>query len=159
MSNSNKSDLSTEALKKFRVIFNSIKTHFQHIEEDCQISGAQLWALSKIHETPGVRVSDLAVALSIHQSTASNLVEQLVTKKMVTRKRGPIDHRIVRLYATPEANTIIQRAPKPFKGVLPDALEKLPETSLVALNQHLSELIKALDSSNDDAANTPLSDM
>ena len=63
-----------EALQSFRIIFRSVRRHFHEVEEQCGISGSQLWALSVVAQSPGIRVKDLARSMAIQQSTASNLV-------------------------------------------------------------------------------------
>lgn len=49
-----------EALQNFRIIFRSVRRHFHEVEERCGISGSQLWALSVVVQSPGIRVKDLA---------------------------------------------------------------------------------------------------
>lgn len=147
------------ALKQFRVIFRSVKKHFQFVEKRCQISGSQLWALALIAEVPGIRVTGLAEGLSIHQSTASNLVDQLVQKNLIRRKRSTQDNRIVRLYVTEAGAEIIQKAPKPLRGILPDALSQLPPEVLEQLNQCLTSLIDGMKSRDEEASGIPLADI
>ncbi|HBZ08040.1 MAG TPA: MarR family transcriptional regulator, partial [Massilia sp.] len=67
----------TRVLRQFRIVFNAVKNHFRQVERDAGLGGAQLWALSVIAQSPGIGVTDLARALDIHQSTASNLVRAL----------------------------------------------------------------------------------
>lgn len=147
------------ALKRFRVIFRSIKKHFQYVEKRCQVSGSQLWALAMISEVPGIRVTELAEKLSIHQSTASNLIDQLVQKKLLLKKRATNDNRIVKLYVTEAGDAIVQQAPKPLRGILPDALAQLPPETLGQLNQCLSDLLQSMNSRDEEASGIPLADI
>ncbi len=149
----------TLALKQFRVIFKSIKKHFQFVEKRCQVSGSQLWALALIAEIPGIRVTELAEKLSVHQSTASNLIDQLVQKKLVIKKRAANDNRIVQLYVTEAGDAIIQQAPKPLRGILPDALAQLQPEALIQLNQCLSDLIQSMKSRDEEASGVPLDEI
>lgn len=148
-----------QVLKQFRVIFRSVKKHFQFVEKRCQISGSQLWALAQVAETPGIRVTELAERLSIHQSTASNLVDQLVQKKLIRKKRSTSDNRIVKLQVTEEGEAIIASAPKPLRGILPDALEQLPPETLAQLNRCLTELMQSMESRDEEASGIPLADI
>ena len=66
-------------LRKFRSVFNAVKTHFQQVEKRAGIGGAQLWALSVVHAQPDIGVGGLARAMDIHQTTASNLVKAMAT--------------------------------------------------------------------------------
>lgn len=147
------------ALKQFRIIFRSVKKHSQFIEKHCQVSGSQLWALSQITETPGIRVTELAAGLSIHQSTASNLIDQLVREKLVRRRRSTSDNRIVKLYVTTAGEEVVRKAPKPLRGILLEALSQLAPESLAQLSHGLEELIQKMETRDDKAGGIPLADI
>jgi len=80
-------DASKRVLRKFRLVFNTVKAHFQSIEKKVGIGGAQVWALSVIANNEGIGVNDLALSLDIHQTTASNLVRGLVKLEMIEYKK------------------------------------------------------------------------
>ncbi len=147
-----------DVLRKFRVVFSSVKRHFEDIESKCGVSGAQLWAISEIAESPGLKVSELARAMSVHQTTASNLVRDLEKKGLVRKKRGS-DQRVVRLYLTKMGNDVVARAPKPMIGVLPDALQRLPEDVLSNLSGNMDALIATMQLKDEAAAAKPLSEI
>jgi DNA-binding MarR family transcriptional regulator len=86
---------STRVLRQFRVVFNSVKTHFRQVEREAGLGGAQLWALSVIQRRPGIGVTELARELDIHQSTASNLIKALVERGLVETSRHGVDRRSV----------------------------------------------------------------
>jgi DNA-binding MarR family transcriptional regulator len=148
-----------QALKSFRVIFRSVRQHFHEVERRCGVSGSQLWALSVVVGTPGIRVKDLAQAMAVHQSTASNLVEQLSRQALIRRERDRIDHRIVQLYPTDTGRTVIDRAPRPLSGLLPDALARLEPARLAVLNELLAEVLSGMRDIEPEAALTPLADI
>ena len=81
-------DLQLEVLRKFRLIYGSVKKHFRDVEKACGISGSQIWILRDIATSPGTGVSRLAERLSIHQSTCSLLVEKLVGAGLVSKTRA-----------------------------------------------------------------------
>jgi DNA-binding MarR family transcriptional regulator len=148
-----------DALRSFRIIMSSVRRHFRWIEEQCGISGAQLWALGQIQQTPNCKVSNLAAAMSIHQSTASNLVEKLESKGLIEKRRDQPDQRVVRLCLTGAGEKVMSRAPMPFDGLLPNALSALPAASLNNLNLSLIELLEHMAIKDSTAATTPLSDI
>src|SRR5690349_10765682 len=86
-------------LTLFRQIVASAKRHFQSVQKKCGITGAQLWALWQISAHPGLKVGDLARHMSVHQSTASNLVDRLHSLGLIRRERTRSDQRVVRLFA------------------------------------------------------------
>jgi len=148
----------TRVLRQFRVVFNSVKTHFRQVERDAGLGGAQLWALSEIAQSPGIGVTELARALDIHQSTASNLVRNLSARGLVDAVRGGADRRSVALHALPAGEALLARAPLPFAGVLPQALASLDAATLQRLEQDLARLIAVL-AADPSSAQVPLAQL
>lgn len=146
-------------LKQFRIIFRSVKRHFQWVESQCGVSGAQLWAIAAIGGAPGMKVSELAKSLGIHQSTASNMLDRLEATGLVRRERISSDQRVVRLYLTAKGDQVLAVAPQPFQGVLPDALGSIPQTSLDALDSNLAILLDTMKLKDVSARDTPLSEI
>lgn len=96
-------------LRQFRVVFNAIKTHFRQVERDAGIGGAQLWALSVIQSTPDIGMNELARALDIHQSTASNLIKALIERGlMATLARLELDlAKLIRILAVDDSGASV----------------------------------------------------
>jgi DNA-binding MarR family transcriptional regulator len=141
----------TRVLRRFRLVFNAVKTHFRQVEKTAGVGGAQLWALSLIRDAPGMGVNDLARAMDVHQSTASNLVKSLVEQGMIVVTKNSTDRRTVQLRTLPAGAKVLRRAPEPFAGVLPDALNSLDLKTLARLENDLGKLIEALDVDERDA--------
>ena len=131
-------------LRRFRVVFNAVRTHFKQVEKQVGLGGAQVWALSLIRDQPGIGLGELARGMDVHQSTASNLVKGLLQKGLIRADKGSTDKRQVQLVALPEALNLLVQVPGPFEGVLPEALEKLPPQTLARLDRDLAELITLL---------------
>jgi len=142
-------------LRRFRSVFNAVKTHFQQVEKIAGVGGAQLWALSVIESRAGIGVSDLARAMDVHQSTASNLVRSLVERELIAAAKDAPDRRAVQLRVLPAGHRVLQRAPGPFTGVLPKALASLDAKTLARLDRDLALLISVLDA-DERGANIPL---
>lgn len=145
-------------LQQFRIVFNAVKTHFQQVERKAGIGGAQVWALSIVQQRPGLGVNELAKALNVRQPTASNLVRHLADQGYLEARRGGVDRRAVQLRATRAGAAVLARAPGPFSGVLPAALEALPAPMLARLEADLGALIRQL-GADDAAAKIPLAQL
>ncbi|MFM2066562.1 MAG: hypothetical protein RLZZ584_1471 [Pseudomonadota bacterium] len=145
-------------LRRFRLVFNAVKTHFQQVEKQAGIGGAQLWALSVVATSPGIGVNALAQAMDVHQTTASNLVKSLVTAGLIAAEKSAPDRRAVQLKLLPAGAKVMRKAPGPFAGVLPDALAGLDAATLERLDQDLAKLITALQA-DERAAGIPLAQM
>lgn len=134
----------TLVLRRFRVVFNAVRTHFQQVEAVAGVGGAQVWALSVIRANPGLGVTDLAAAMDVHQSTASNLVKSMIARGLISTSKGLQDKRSVALTILPAGEQVLKQAPGPFEGVLPDALMRLEPEQLDRLDLELAALIKLL---------------
>lgn len=148
-----------EVLEQFRIIFKSIRRHFLTVERRAGISGAQLWALAQVAARPGIKVGEMAAALAIHQSTASNLLRRLEALKLVSRSREGEDQRTVQLSATARGQRVLRRAPQPLIGVLQQALSDLPTPNLARLQRELIALIRAMQAKDLDARARPMSEL
>ncbi len=151
-------DAAIAVLRQFRQVFNAVKSHFQQIEKTVGMGGAQVWALSVVRDNPGIGVGALAKAMSIHQSTASNLVRTLIDRDMVVGVKQGADRRAVQLNLLPAGARVLKNAPGPFAGLLPDALKSLPPATLARLNTDLAQLIVAI-AADEAGASIPLSDI
>ena len=149
-----------EVLEQFRVIVKSIRRHYQDVERRAGVTGAQLWALAQIAEQPGGQVGELARALAVHQSTASNLVRGLEKRRLVTRARRGRDLRHVQLYPSKQGLALLKAAPRPLIGVLQQALSEMPAARLVALHAQLAHVVGLMRRKQVAAARAlPLSEM
>lgn len=151
-------DPASRVLKRFRLVFNSVKTHFRQVEKKAGVGGAQLWALSLVRDKPGLGVKGLAAAMDIHQTTASNLVKALVTMGLLSAQNGATDRRTVQLHVLPAGSRVLRKAPGPLAGVLPDALSRLDAATLARLDRDLASLIAVLNA-DERAAGIPLAQM
>jgi DNA-binding MarR family transcriptional regulator len=145
-------------LRRFRLVFNAVKTHFQQVEKKAGVGGAQLWALSVIRGSPGIGVNALARSMDVHQTTASNLVKALVALNLVAAEKNGPDRRAVQLRVLAAGSRVLRKAPGPFAGVLPEALARLDSKTLERLDSDLAQLLIELHA-DERAAGIPLAQM
>lgn len=151
--------LALEVLKQFRLVYGAVNRHFRDIERRCGLSGAQAWLLRELSRSPLLGVTDLATRMSVHQSTASQLIEKLVRAGYVERAAHEEDKRRVRLRISRRGRACLKRLPQPAEGVLPRALGKLPRPSLRALRSSLARLISQLQARRAQDAQAPLGEL
>lgn len=145
-----------EALKKLRIVVRAAQRHSNWIEKQCGVTGAQLWVMQELHESPGLRVGDVSQRLAIHQTTTSNLVDALVKKGYVTKTRDTEDQRVVKLALSEKGEAVINRAPTPARGLLPESLQKLDAKQLRDLNKSLQALLDVIERADESFAMQPL---
>lgn len=142
--------------KQLRLIFQVVQAHSKTVEQQCGLSSAKLWMMWELFANPGLRVSELAKALTIHPSTCSNMLDQLEDRKLLRRNRSLTDQRAVHLYLTEEGERVLSIAPRPAQGKLSDALEHLSDDHLVHLEEGLSQLLDAMKVKDEKAAMIPI---
>ena len=147
-----------DVLMKFRLVINTAKRHYSWIEKQCGVSGAHMWALSELQESPDMRASDLAAVMAIHQSTVSNLLDKLESEGYIQRNRPTDDRRTVTLSLTKSGKALVERAPHPARGILPDALHQLDPATLQSLDHLLTRLLGEMNSVDRKSMKKPLAD-
>lgn len=133
-----------DILKKLRIVIRAAQRHSVWTEKKCGVSGAQLWVMQELHEIPGLRVGEIAGKLAVHQTTVSNLLDVLEKRGLVIKTRDPADQRAVKLELSPRGNELLAAAPKPARGLLPEALRQLKPEQLADLSCGLDELLNSI---------------
>ena len=151
--------LDMDVLRQFRVIFRSVRKHFQSIEDRVGISGTLLWALAVIDEQPGISLTRLARSMSVHQSTASNILAKLIELRLVRKERNRDDNRVAGIFVTEYGHKRLEQAPKPVRGLLPDALGRLPGHVLTDLHNNLHCLLEQMETLETQGSTIPLADI
>jgi DNA-binding MarR family transcriptional regulator len=143
-------------LQKLRIIVRSAQRHSTWIEKQCGVNGAQLWIMQELETTPGLKVGELAARLAIHQTTASNLLDELQKKALVVKARDERDQRVVRLTLSAGGADLLRRAPKPAQGLLPGALLRMEGAALQTLDDGLQQLLASIGDLDEAHALLPL---
>lgn len=145
-------------VQQLRIVYRAMQEHSRWVERQCGVTASQLWALWELTARPGLRVSELSQALSLHQSTTSNLLDKLEKKGLVARRRGGPDQRVVQVDLTAAGADIVARAPRPAQGAISAALTRLPDAELTGLERGLAALIGRMEGADPAAALRPLMD-
>ena len=141
------------------VAFGARLAEVQHLRRlSDHLGGAQVWALSLVAQHQGLGVTQLAALMDIHQSTTSNLVRSLIKSGLLHSEKSSTDRRVVELYVLPAGLKLLKKIPGPFAGVLPHALQRMDEVTLLQLEHNLSALINRLEV-DEKAAQTPIAMM
>jgi MarR family transcriptional regulator, organic hydroperoxide resistance regulator len=128
-------------LQRFRILIRTAQRHSHWIEKQSGVTGAQLWAMQELQDSPGLRVGELAKRMALHQSTASNMIDKLESAGLLGKQRQVSDNRVVRLHLTEAGGKLLAGAPSPARGILPEALRLMDEAALGRLQVDLDELL------------------
>lgn len=147
----------TSVLQNLRILVQASQAYSKRVEKQVGISSTQLWVMDELAANSEMRISEVAKALSIHQSTASNLLDKLEAKTLIARKRGGPDQRVVRVYLTEKGRTLLAGVPRPAHGPVSEALYQMPDQALSALAKNLEKLVRRLPMHDKQAGMKPLS--
>ncbi|MEJ2180274.1 MAG: MarR family transcriptional regulator [Gammaproteobacteria bacterium] len=149
-------DVAKNIVQDLRIVVRTIQAHSRWVEKQCGVSSVQLWAMWELFASPGQKVSDLSKALSIHQSTASNMLDKLEEKSLIRRDRSGPDQRVVQLFLTKAGSDLLSVAPRPAQGAVQDALKSMSDQELKSLKTGLEALINQMAVSEEGAALKPI---
>jgi MarR family transcriptional regulator, lower aerobic nicotinate degradation pathway regulator len=106
-----------------RRLVRAIRVFSREIEKDFGITGAQLFVLQSLGQSPGqslgqetkdplLSINELAERSFTHQSTVSEVVARLKKKKLVVQRKSEEDLRKTFLSLSPTGKTLLKRAPE-----------------------------------------------
>ena len=113
------------------------------------LSVTQCHALKGIAEGGGATVNELAAYLYLDKSTVSRVVDGLVAKGAVEKRRDPDDRRVVRLVATDEGRRIYARIEVDLMEQYGELLEEFDPAFRSAVVKLVRRLRKSLRSGID----------
>jgi DNA-binding MarR family transcriptional regulator len=114
------------------------------MEATLGITGPQRLVLRIVTRRPGLSAGELAHILHLHPSTITGIVQRLVSKQLVQRRRDPTDSRRVRLRARDRAHVFISGSPGTVEHAVTRALTHVPVRDVRVAKQVLSAVADAL---------------
>ena len=131
-------------LDAIRRIVQALRESSRWAERHVGLTGAQLFILQKIAESPAVSINGLAERTHTHQSSVSTVVSRLVAQGFVRRVLSATDARRVELSLAARGQRVIDRAPDAAQERLIRGVERLSPTRRRHLAISLGELALAV---------------
>ena len=132
-------------LNAVRRIVHALHASSRWAEKHVGLSGAQLFVLHTLAESPPLSLNELAARTHTHQSSVSTVVSRLVECGLVVRGRSPVDGRQVTLGLSTVGRRLVEEAPDPVQKRLIGGIERLPARERVALARSLEALTEAME--------------
>ena len=132
-------------LDAIRRIVHALRESSRWAEKHVGLSGAQLFVLQTLAESPAVSLNDLAGRTHTHQSSVSTVVTRLVERGYVRRSQSTRDRRTVMLSLASRGRTLVRRAPDAAQERLIRGIEQLPKARRRQLASSLGELAGLMD--------------
>lgn len=132
-------------LDAVRRIVRDLHESSREAERTLGVTGAQLFVLQALAETPGASLNALAERTHTHQSSVSTVVSRLVERGLVLRAPAASDARRLELRLSADGRRLSARAPGPAQARLVQAIDRLPAARRQALARSLLALTNAMD--------------
>ncbi|HEX3533735.1 MAG TPA: MarR family winged helix-turn-helix transcriptional regulator [Gemmatimonadaceae bacterium] len=113
------------ALNALRRMVRGLRSAAESVERDLRISAAQLFVLSELAQVPDQSVKDLAAVTMTTHSTVSQVVAQLISKRLITRTADAFDGRRSVLRVSRRGTDLLRKAPRAIQEDLIDGFAAL----------------------------------
>ena len=139
-------------LTALRRIIRAVDIHSRKLSTRHRITAPQLVCLLEVVAHGPVTASALSKLVHLSPSTLVGIVDRLVAKDLVTRRRDDLDRRRVLISPTETGTELARNAPSPLQDTLSVALSELPEHERDELALSLERIVDLMEARHLDAA-------
>jgi MarR family transcriptional regulator, organic hydroperoxide resistance regulator len=136
---------SLEFLRLLWSIEHSLERMSKRMARDMGITMPQRLVLRVVGQFPDLSAGDLAHILRLHPSTITGILQRLVARGFLERKRDPEDSRRARLRLKPSAMRHTRVAPGTVERAVAAALARTGTVNVRAAQKVLTEIARSLD--------------
>jgi DNA-binding MarR family transcriptional regulator len=133
-----------EVLDAFRRIVQALRESSRLAESRVGLSGAQLFVLRTVVESPGLSLNELAERTRTHQSSVSAVVTRLAREGLVEKRTADEDARRVEIRLSPSGRRRLDRAPEAAQERLVASVDALPDAERAQLAVTLEGLVRRM---------------
>lgn len=127
-----------EMLTAIKRIVSLIKQNFERDFKKMHVTQSQILVMRVLNQYGDMKMSDISRELDLSNSTVSGIIDRLVEKKIVKRKRSEEDRRIVMI-------SLAEEYCKPVKKQLNDFALKMRRTLSTATEEDLDSIMQGLE--------------
>ena len=116
----------------------------KRMESDLGITGPQRLVLRVVGQFPDVSAGELAHIVRLHPSTITGILQRLVARKLLERRRDPGDSRRARLRLRPAARPYTRVATGTVEKAVTEALRRAGSRNVETSRKVLAEIARRL---------------
>jgi DNA-binding MarR family transcriptional regulator len=132
----------TTVMDSLRAVVRALRISTRAVEKEIGISGAQLFVLQRLEDSPARSVNELAERTSTHQSSVSTVVSRLVERGLARRAPSAEDGRRMEISISERGRSLLQKAPRTAQTTIQDALRRMDPAQVRALAEGLQALVR-----------------
>ena len=138
-----------EMLTAIKRIVSLIKQNFERDFKKMHVTQSQILVMRVLNQYGDMKISDISRELDLSNSTVSGIIDRLVEKKIVKRKRSEEDRRIVMISLAEEYRQPVKKQLNAFANKMRRALSTTTEEDLDSIMQVLEKLERILEESQE----------
>ena len=146
------SQRSTDALVAIRKIQRRIEIHTRKLAQAAGLTPSQLLVLQILNDRGETAVGDVVKSTQLSNATITSLVDKMVARNLVNRRRCDTDRRKVWLTILPEGQQAVDDAPRPLQELFEHGFDGLDDWEQAMLIASLERVAGLLDADSIDAA-------
>ena len=116
----------------------------KRMEAELSITGPQRLVLRIIGQFPDISAGDLAHVVRLHPSTITGILQRLVARGLIERRRDPDDNRRARLRVRSRAASLTRTSPGTVERAVTQALARVGVADVQAARRVLGEIARKL---------------
>src|SRR5262245_1671455 len=116
----------------------------KRMESQLGITGPQRLVLRIVGQYPGLSAGELAHIVRLHPSTITGILQRLVARGLLERRRDPLDTRRARLRLKPSAVRFTKSASGTVEAIVTQALTEVGEPKVRAARAVLKTIAERL---------------
>lgn len=133
-----------DVLDGIRRIVQALRESSREAEKRAGLSGAQLFVLHALEESPGLSLNQLAERTRTHQSSVSAVVARLARERLVERGTASADARRAEMRLSKRGRSRLRSAPRTAQERLIAAVDGLPPADRRRLAAMLNRLVDGM---------------
>ncbi|RLL86984.1 transcriptional regulator [Mesotoga sp. H07pep.5.4] len=138
-----------EMLTLVKRIMSVVKQNFESDFKKMGVTQSQILVMRVLNLRGDMKVSDISKELDLSNSTVSGIIDRLVEKKIVQRKRSEEDRRIVMISLADEYRQPVKKGLNAFAQKMRKALSTMTEEDVDSIIRGLEKLEKILEESQE----------
>lgn len=128
-----------------RTIIQAFDVHSRKLSAAYGVTGPQLVCLLTVVDHDGITAREISKIIHSSPSTLVGILDRLESKGLIARQRDGRDRRQVRISATEEGRSFVERVPSPLDERLRSSLVLLSKTQQAEIARALQRLAEMID--------------
>jgi len=148
INNNNNKDLSEEILITLRQIVRAMSIYSKSLDKHYGLTAPQLIILQELSHSNQIAIGEIARKISLSQATATDIINRLEAKGLVSRTKNSLDRRQVLIKITLNGKNIINKRPSLLQKeflIEFDKLQKWEQHLLLSSVERIASMMKTKD--------------